>query len=119
MSYQKSSESNLCSNLCSHLCMFILLLIFVLSSSFLTKHCVSSQPNDSSDEYEDKSTDDTINLIDTIGDQLIESTEFKPTTGLKPTKISLFKYSLDCTIITFIRRQCFTYFVQNGHRFVQ
>ena len=71
MCYLKSYES--CLNM----------LIFFLTISLLGKYCVLSDEINSSNEYKgvDQDSDDSINVIDTIGDQLLDSTKSTPTSG--------------------------------------
>ena len=71
MSYRKSYES----------CLYMLIFVFVMC--LLGKYCVLSDGIDSSNEYEDRdqSTDDSLNLIDTIGNELLDSNKSKPKSG--------------------------------------
>ena len=65
----KSCHSRLC------------LLIFCSAISLLGRHSVLSAEINSGNEYEDQSSDESINLIDTIGDELLESSSTESTSG--------------------------------------
>ena len=59
------------------------MLISLFAISQLGKYCVLSDEITSSNEYEDndQSSDDSINVIDTFGEELLDSTKSKSKSG--------------------------------------